>query len=295
MALFNFSLQSGFIPDHWKTAIVIPILKPNKPAHIPKSYRPISLTSCLSKTIERMINNRLYWHIDTKNIIPAFQIGFKRNRSTIDHIISLESYINLGFNNKEDTYSIFLDLFNAYPATWLQALLLKISKIGVTGPLLRWIKNFLLKRSMQTKIDNCLSTPRILNVGVPQGTVLSPLLFNVMLYDFPPPPKSCLTQLYVDDVTTSTKAKTPDQARKQLQPYLNRISWWAKTWKFSFSIDKSSLVIFSKKRDLDNIDCHFVFGNEIIPRKKEAKFLGIIFSDTLSWKKTYRLYNSKIY
>lgn len=106
--MFNVFLSSGFVPPHWKTSIIIPLLKPSKPPDKHESYRPISLTSCLCKVFERLVNARLQWHLDAKNILPPFQAGFRTDdrRSTVDHIVTLDCIVKDGLNNSVNTYAI---------------------------------------------------------------------------------------------------------------------------------------------------------------------------------------------
>jgi hypothetical protein len=102
LKLLNISLNTGYLPTDWKNAAVVPILKPNKPANLPESYRPISLTSCLGKLMERIINNRLKWYIEKNRLLPIFQTGFRNGCTTSDNLLRLETAINTGFDNKKN-------------------------------------------------------------------------------------------------------------------------------------------------------------------------------------------------
>ena len=104
LALFNRMYATGFVPESWKQATVIPLLKPGKERQKPESYRAISLLSCLSKIFERLVNARLTWHLETKNLLPNFQSGFRKGRSTMDNLVDLEQRIKLIMNNKKKTY-----------------------------------------------------------------------------------------------------------------------------------------------------------------------------------------------
>ena len=178
--------SEGFVPEPWKEAIVVPIPKPGKPPGKPSSFRPISLTSCKAKVMERMINNRLRWYLDKKGVIPAFQTGIRPGCSTYDNIVRLETAIQMGFNKGEITLAAFLDLRNAYPNAWWAGILVKLARAGVHGTALRWITNFITGRAIQVRTAACMSDKRKLWRGVPQGAVMSPLLFNVLMSEFPP-------------------------------------------------------------------------------------------------------------
>jgi hypothetical protein len=176
--LFNILLINGFAPQDWREAIIVPILKPNKQPTDPLSYRPISLTSCLGKIMERVLNTRLNWHLETRNLLQPNQSGFRPNRSTIDHIIALENDVSTGFANKLPTYAIFLDIAKAFDHTSTDGVRYKLGKLGVKGNLLKWIKSFLSNRTAKVRVGNQFSEPRTLSKGVPQGAVLSPALLT---------------------------------------------------------------------------------------------------------------------
>ena len=134
--------MSGDIPISWKEALIIPIPKPGKDTTDPINYRPISLTSCICKTFERMINNRLVWYLESKGIITNFQSGFRKQRSTNDHFVRLETVIREAFVNKQHLVSIFFDLEKAYDTTWKYGILKDLKDSGLNGRLPTFILNF---------------------------------------------------------------------------------------------------------------------------------------------------------
>ena len=130
MDLFNDIWQKGTFPDIWKDATIIPIPKPGKDHSNPQNYRPIALTSCLCKTLERMINDRLVWFLESNNFLTNIQSGFRHNRTTTDHLIKLENFIREGFIRNEHVVAIFFDLEKAYDTTW---------KHGTLKTYTRWV------------------------------------------------------------------------------------------------------------------------------------------------------------
>ena len=281
--LFNRLLATGFVPKQWKEATVIPLLKPGKKKEDAKSYRPISLTSCLCKAFERIINNRLTWFVESKGILPNFQSGFRRGRSTVDNLVSLEQEIRISFNQSKNVYAIFLDITKAYDLLWIPGLLHKLANIGVTGSCLKWIKSFLTDRSFCVRIGDHSTDFLPMFTGVPQGSILSPLLFNIMLMDFPGPRLGIKALLYADDFAAYLKAKTADEAERRFNPYLGKISAWAKLWRFTFSIEKCAAIAFSRERAPPMEPLLFLSGHPI-PMVKSFKFLGLIFDRKLLWK-----------
>jgi hypothetical protein len=149
-----------YVPHVWKRASVVPLLKSGKDPSRMDSYRPISLTSCLAKVMERAINNRLHWYLDKNKYLPKFQTGFRKNCSTMDNIIKLESSIKSAFNHQKICTAVFLDLANAYPSTWITGITDKLTKMHVAGTMLRWLHHFLNGRKLQVKIGYTFSEER---------------------------------------------------------------------------------------------------------------------------------------
>lgn len=283
LQLFNTFLASSFCPEHWKSALVVPLLKPGKDPKDLNSYRPVSLTSCLAKVFERILKLRIQWLLEKSNSIPNFQAGFRHGYSTYHHTVRLESHIKEGFNKGHSTYAVFLDISKAYDSVWISALLYKLSKLNISGSLLLWLRNFLCNRSFFVRVDNCLSLPTTLKRGVPQGGVLSPILWIVYMYDFPKPNSLCRTALFADDIEFHTTANSNGSASNVLQPYLNRIYSWSKDWCLSFSIDKCALLVFTRKRGLDD-QLNLCLNNRPIPIVNTFKFLGMYFDKMINWK-----------
>ena len=131
--IYNYIWQTGEFPECWSEATVIPIPKPGKDHSDPNNYRPISLTSCVCKTLERMINDRLVWYLENNKILTDIQCGFRKRKSTLDHLVRLESFIRDAFFNKQQVVSIFFDLEKAYDTTWKYGILKDLRVAGLRG------------------------------------------------------------------------------------------------------------------------------------------------------------------
>ena len=143
---------------HTETIItVIPIQKPGKDHSGPNSYRPISLTSCVCKTLERMINDRLIWYLEHNNILTDIQCGFRKRKSTADHLVRLESFIRDAFLNKQEVVSIFFDLEKAYDTTWKHGILKDLFEAGLRGRMPVFISKFLENRNFRARLGSTLS------------------------------------------------------------------------------------------------------------------------------------------
>lgn len=283
LRLLNLSYSTGFVPPEWKIAIVVPILKAGKPANEAVSYRPISLTSCLAKLKEKMINKRLKWYLERNGYIPKWQAGFRSGYTTMDHVVQLENTVNTAFNNGHIVSAVFLDLSEAYDMTWTMGLLYKTSKLGIKGKLLLWLKNFLIGRMAQVRIDDSTSGLRTLAMGVPQGGVLSPTLFIIYLYDFPPPRRGINLSLFADDITFYVVADKTEDATVTLQVYIYDIEFWAEEWKMSFSIGKNASLTFSRRTQYED-QVRLTITNDPIGTVESFKLLGVHFNRRLTWK-----------
>ena len=163
----NLTWKQGQLPSSWKIATIVPILKKNKsPAEL-SSYRPISLTSCLGKVVERMINQRLYWWLEASKLLNVHQAGFRSGHRTEDQLFTLTQKVIDGFHEKKSTTAVFVDLKQAYDHVWRKGLLFKMQRVGIHGHLYTWIKNFLCDRIVQTKVSNAYASKQILEEGLP--------------------------------------------------------------------------------------------------------------------------------
>ena len=155
--LFNRVWQERKFPLAWKVATVVPLLKSGKDASSASSYRPIALTSCLSKTFERIINKRLMYYSEKRNSLNKNQCGFRSYRSTVDHLVRLETTIREAFVNRQHCLSVFFDLEKAYDTTWRYGILRDLYEVGVRGRMLATIKNYLSERTFMVKLGTALS------------------------------------------------------------------------------------------------------------------------------------------
>ena len=151
LEIFNDIWKTGNILKSWKEATVIPIPKPDKDHTDPTNYRPIALTSCICKTMERMINDRLTWFLEANNIITVYQSGFRHHCSTNDHLVRLETFIREAFIKKKHLVTIFFDLKKAYDTTWKYGIVKNIHNMGLKGRLPLFIQNFLNDREFKVK------------------------------------------------------------------------------------------------------------------------------------------------
>lgn len=241
--LFNSSFNSAYIPEAWKSALIMPIPKPNKPETDPKSNRPISLLSCIAKLLEKMINNRLNFVIENTSCLSSSQCGFRRRLCTMDQVVKLEHHVRIALQQRKTCIAIFIDFSSAFDSIWHIGLLYKLAKIGITGRMLRWIESYLKNRTFKVFCQGSYSTSRNINTGVPQGSILSPLLFNVMLSDLPKL-KNVFFSEYADDLLIYAVGPTQEVAEQYMQEQISRLYEWTQTWGLTINLDKTKGMVF---------------------------------------------------
>ena len=283
LQVFNEVWVSGKFPTSWKQATIIPIPKPGKDNTDPSNYRPIALTSCLCKTLERMINTRLIWFLESNGLITNFQCGFRSKRSTVDHLVRLETFVREAFIKKEHLTAVFFDLEKAYDTTWKYGIMRDLSDFGLKGRLPHFIDNFLSNRNFKVRVGTTLSDLQGQEEGVPQGSILSVTLFSIKINNIVKtlnPGVDC--SLYVDDFLICYRSKHMHTIERQLQQCLNKIQKWALENGFKFSKTKTQCMHFCQLRGLHNDPVLKLDGVEI-PVVDQYKFLGVIFDRKLSF------------
>ena len=280
LRFFNMVWRSGEIPLSWKSALVTPILKPGKDKFAPESYRPIALTSNLSKLLERMVSNRIYFFMESKGLFNIHQAGFRKGKRTLDHLVRLSEDIRRGLATGQYTVGVFLDIHRAYDMVWKKGLLYKIFKLGISGNTFNFINSFLHGRRIQVRLGRVLSDQFSVENGVPQGSVISPLLFILMINDLDL--GSLVNQsLFADDTGIWKSHRNLSFLQTKVQNALDCIGGWCDLWGFKVSVEKTKVIVFAKRPV--RTDFQLVYDGRPLEIVKEHKFLGIYFDNRLSW------------
>ncbi len=171
--LFNYSLQTEKFPSKWKFSNVVPIHKKNS-RNDKGNYRPISLLCNTSKVMERLVHNKLYEFLTSNSLLTPLNSGFKKNDSAVNQLIALYDSICKSLEQKHDVRVVFLDLSKAFDHVWHKGLVFKLRQLGISGPLLSWLQNYLSERHQRVVIDGQSSDWIRIEAGVPQGWILGP-------------------------------------------------------------------------------------------------------------------------
>ena len=286
LQFYNHLWLQNLFPEKWRNDIIVPILKSGKDPSKAVSYRPISLTSCLCKLLEKMVNHRLSFYMKENKILSPTQFGSQSERSTIDPLCQLEDHIRRGFERKQITVAIFFDIQKAYNTTWRYSILKSLHDHNMRGHLPSFIQNFLSERSFQVRIDDTYSDIYKLDNGVPQGSVLSGNIFILALNDITKQlPSGIRNSLYIDDFAIYYTASNLQHAERMLNTAIKKIDSWAASVGFQFSIEKTQAIMFYKNiRWKKGEDIELKIRDYIIPISQSIKFLGLVFDTHLNWK-----------
>ena len=285
LQLFNKIYSEGIFPESWTSSIVIPILKPGKDPKYPISYRPISLTSTLCKTMEKVINVRLVWILESEGHISPSQSGFRKNRSTVDHLVQFETHVRQALANKQHTIAIFFDLEKAYDKSWRYGILKSLYDFGLRGNLPHFLSSFLSNRTIKVKIGSTLSNPKQVDEGIPQGSVLSCSCFLIAINNIssgiPPTVKSLL---FVDDFTLFYSGHNINSVQRQLQMALKSLEAWCVKTGYKFSTEKTVSMHICRKHNCPKMATSLTLYRAPITCVTSTKFLGVTIDSSLTWR-----------
>ena len=281
--LVNQSFQSGNFPNKLKIAKVISIFKKGNP-EIPSNYRPISLLPIFSKIFEKLMYKRLYSFLETHKVIFSLQFGFQENHS-IDHaLVSLTEAIRNTLDNKRFGCSIFIDLQKAFDTVNHGILLSKLEHYGVRGCALEWFRSYLSDRKQYVSVNGSNSNLELVSCGVPQGSVLGPLLILIYVNDLPNASKKLSFYLFADDTNIYYESEDFSKLIKTANKGLRSLKKWLDANKLSLNIDKTNYIIFHSSTVKVPSDFAIKIGKKHIKRVRFVKFLGLLLDEHLSWK-----------
>jgi hypothetical protein len=277
--IFNAIIKYKYWPQQLKIAEIILILKPGKNPTSVSSYRPISLLPIISKILERLLQRRIRTDPNTKEWIPAHQFGFRENHSTVQQVHRITHKIYQSFENEEYCTAVFLDASQAFDKVWHPGLLYKIKKyLPITY--FHILQSYLHGREFRTRVGDSTSNNNVIKSGVPQGSVLGPLLYLLYTADLPVNTKTT-TGTFADDTVILSASTDPAIATSTLQQHLNQLQEWTKKWKIRINETKSVQVNFSLRRE----QCPPIYlNNTQIPVSHSAKYLGIHLDKHLTWR-----------
>ena len=291
--LTNMSFQTGTFPSHLKIANVVPIHKKDDKI-ILGNYRPISLLSNIGKIIEKLMHKRLHQFLDKHNIIHNLQFGFRFNHSTEHALISITEKIRDALDSGNIACGVFIDLKKAFDTVNHEILLKKLLHFGVRGLAYNWFSSYLSNRKQYVTIETSKSCEETVKYGVPQGSVLGPLLFIIYINDLKNAIKYSSVHQYADDTNLMFADKSVKKINKYINHDLKLLSEWLIANRISLNTDKTEIIIFKNKNKKINKKLNFRISGQKIKPTNAVKYLGVILEENLSWDKHLNILNKRL-
>uniref|UniRef100_A0A2M4CVF1 Putative reverse transcriptase-like protein n=1 Tax=Anopheles darlingi TaxID=43151 RepID=A0A2M4CVF1_ANODA len=282
--IFNSCIKLAYFPVEWKRAKVIPIHKPQTTPSDPKNYRPISLLNNIGKIFEKVLAARIKRHIRNQNIIPEYQFGFQEGLATSHQAIRLIKKIKAQRNKKLATGLVLLDLEKAFDTVWHNGLIYKLINFNFPTIIIKLICSFLRNRECKVHINSNMSDPFTLPAGLPQGSALSPVLFNIFTADIPRL-KNASRFAFADDFAICSSSKDPRKISKALSNGIARYMAYCTSWKLKVNENKTEAVFFSRCTSLRKLPKKGLkIQSYEIPWKNQVKYLGVYLDKRLTFK-----------
>ena len=276
--LFQCSVNQGVLPQQWQTANVTGIFKKGDKSK-PENYRPVSLTSIICKILEHIIHSHTMKHLEKLKILVDSQHGFRAKRSTVTQLLQTAHDLTTSLEEGLTTHLAILDFSKAFDKVPHERLLKKLEYYGIKGSLLQWFRGFLTHRTQQVVCDGETSTSRVVLSGVPQGTVLGPLLFLLYINDLPNQLAS-KTRLFADDCLVYSSG-SDDKHVQVLQKDLKKLEEWQERWKMSFNPSKCSTMRISYRKNPPT--SQFIFCGQELQQVDSHPYLGVEIDNKMTW------------
>ena len=289
--VINSSIASGCFPNALKLAKVCPVFKSGVKTEI-TNYRPISILSCFSKLLEKIMYLRLLDYLNHNNILTHSQFGFRKNHSTQMALLTLYDKIASAANNHDYAVGVFINLSKAFDTLDHNVLLCKLHHYGIRGINLDWFNSYLCNRAQYVSIDNIISSARVISCGVPQGSILGPLLFILYINDIVAASKLLHFILFADDTNLFYSCRNFDSLIQTLNSELDKLALWFRANKLSLNISKTNFMFFGHKPY--SITPQISIDGMLLKQVSSTKFLGVIIDAHLTWKDQISSVSNKI-
>ena len=243
-SLINKSFEQGIYFERLKTSKVLPIYKENDSKLDMNNYRPISLLSNINKIVEKLMFTRLYSFLEKNNSIYLKQFGFRKNHSTTHALFSLTEQVRLALDKNEIACGVFIDLKKAFDTVSHDILIKKLDYYGIRGVANRWFESYLTKRTQFVSINEFVSSKIMVQHGVPQGSILGPLLFLIYINDLHKSLKYSYVFHFADDTSLIFRHKSPKKLKKIINFDLKFLCKWLQANSIALNAKKTELVVF---------------------------------------------------
>ena len=268
----------GQVPSDWKRANICAVFKKGDKT-LCKNYRPVSLTCVTCKIMEHIIASHIMTHLDNNNILAHYQHGFRSRHSCETQLINTTEEISRHLNNGEQVDAVILDFEKAFDTVAHQRLLRKVEYYGIRGPVHGWLRSWLVGRTQCVVLDGETSENESVTSGVPQGTVLGPIMFLMYINDIAAKTTSTI-KLFADDGLLLRKINSTSDA-ETLQKDLNEIVAWSHKWQMRFNPSKCFVIRFNRKRQ--PIGASYTMSGVTLGEVEHHPYLGVELDSKLTW------------
>lgn len=280
--LINRSISTNTFPTQWKKAIVTPIPKSTQNDDL-TNFRPISVLPVISKILERVISNQLVSHMLQNDLLSDSQSGFRSGHSTQDVLLYVTERWRKAIDEGKYVGVGFLDLTKAFDCVNHKILLSKAAYFGIQGPELKWMESYLSGRSQQVSLNGALSESGNIVAGVPQGSILGPLLFTMYTNDIPRVIQHCSISMYADDTEIHYDHRDISEVEEKIQSDLNQLEVWMASNKLKLNVNKSSVMLIgSRQRIRDKSLKVSIYGSQL-EQVTRTRYLGLLIDNHLTW------------
>lgn len=274
--MFNLSLSTGIFPASWKESFIVPLHKNGCRSNI-ENYRGIAKLSGIPKLFEKLVTLKLVHSI--QSIISPCQHGFLKGKSTVTNLLEFTSYVFSSFSSKLQTDVIYTDFSKAFDRVDHRLLLLKLDLIGFPSNLLDWLSSYLMNRTQSVLFKGCLSRKVFVTSGVPQGSHLGPVLFNIFLNDLPSVIHNSKILMYADDVKLYSSLSAVSEC-VLLQEDLGRLVDWCQCNHMLLNLGKCKKMSFSRRQVLKT---SYLIGDSLLENVSPFCDLGVTFDAKLTF------------
>ena len=289
--IFNICVVNGYFPNELKIGCITPIFKSGSKQDV-KNYRPVCSLSPFSKIFEKIIYNRMIDFIDQNNILSQNQFGFQKGLSTESAIIQFINKVHKGLSKIHHTIAIFMDLSKAFDVLNHNILSEKLEHYGFRGKFLELLMSFISNREYFVSANGFTSDTKTVNIGVPQGSTLGPLLFLLYINDMCNSSSILNFTQFADDTTITHSGPNLEELQHEIENELAKVLDWLLANKLIINLSKTHSMLFTNKRVERKIT---ISANNVnLEQKTECKFLGVIVDENITWKSHVKHISSKI-
>ena len=281
--LINKSISSAVFPDCWKSAVVTPIPKSRNSSSL-SNFRPISVLPIFSKVLERIVSNQMIDHFNKYDLFSQRQSGFRCGHSTHDVLLHVSNCFSGAIDRGEYVGAVFLDLAKAFDCVDHSILLQKLGCYGFGDSAHSWLRSYLNNRTQRVAFQGCLSSSGPIKVGVPQGSILGPLLFSIYVNDLPSVISLSDINMYADDMELHFSHGDLFVVEKTLQADVENVSTWLVVNRLKLNVIKSLCMLIGSCQRTGGLNLTIMLDGAILKQVCSTKYLGVYFDRHLTWQ-----------